>query len=333
MKDSRPAHEVSRREFTFAALASAFLVACGQAKSNAHANIGPEVPSAHPTPFSRFKRIYENPQLRAQFQLFLTNVYNILPEVEFHRAIESASRELATDHQIYVRVQSELPQIRPLLASVRYALPALANQKREIARETAQLVGEHVRADRYVEIGTPGRYVNALRREMHIGNEVVLVNVNAPEFSLEDVAERGQLRRVGAYAALNNYEPLDATAIPMGRVDFITNYIGIHHAPRARLDAFVDSIHAALRPGGVFVLRDHDVDSVDQDTIVALAHDVFNAGLDVPWEENEQELRHFKSADEIEQYVSSRGFRRFGERVAQPGDPTKNLLFAFERTA
>ncbi len=325
--------KVSRREFTFAALASAFLVACGQAKSNAHAHLGPEVESAHPTPFSRFKRIYSNPELRARFQLFLTNVYHILPEVEFHRAIENASRELSTDHEIYARVQAELPQIRPLLASVRYALPALANQKREIARETAALVGERVRADRYVEIGTPGRYVNALRREMHIGNDVVLVNVKAPEFSLEDIAERGQVRRVGAYTALNNYEPLNAATIPMGRVDFITNYIGLHHAPRPRLDAFVDSIHAALRPGGVFVLRDHDVDNLDQDILVALAHDVFNAGLEVAWEENEQELRHWKSADEIEQYLSTRGFRRFGERVAQPGDPTKNLLFAFERTA
>ncbi|MBK8173581.1 MAG: methyltransferase domain-containing protein [Sandaracinaceae bacterium] len=327
---NEPSEAANRREFVLGTLATLFLAACGQ-RSDGRVVSEPEVPSAHPTSFSRFRRIYGNPQMRARFLLFLSNVYHILPETELHRVITQASQDLESDHAIYLRVQRELPRIRPLLASVRYALPALAHQKTEIARETARLVGNRVRAESYVEIGTPGRYVNALRREMHIGNEVVLVHVKSPEFSLEDIAERGQLRRVGEFTNLNNYEPLDPAVVPMGRVDFITNYIGLHHAPRPKLDAFVDSIREALRPGGVFVLRDHDVDNADQDTLVALAHDVFNAGLEVRWAENEEELRHFQSAVAIEHYLAAKGFRRFGDLVAQPGDPTKNLLFAFER--
>jgi SAM-dependent methyltransferase len=118
--------------------------------------------------------------------------------------------------------------------------------------------------------------------------------------------------------------------IPEGKVDLVTNYIGLHHAPRAQLEGFVESIHAVLRPGGVFVLRDHDVRDAAQDTFVALAHDVFNAGLGLPWSYNAAELRFFQSVPAIEQYLAAHGFKRFGPQLAQPGDPTQNLLFAFE---
>jgi SAM-dependent methyltransferase len=159
---------------------------------------------------------------------------------------------------------------------------------------------------------------------------VYLVHVAEPSLAPEDIAERGQLTRVGTYTPLADYAPL-STTIPKGKIDLITNYIGLHHAPRARLDAFVDSIRAALRPGGVFVLRDHDVGDGADDTFVALAHDVFNAGLGFDWSYNAAELRFFQSIAAIESYLGARGFKRFGARLAQAGDPTKNLLLAFER--
>jgi SAM-dependent methyltransferase len=280
---------------------------------------------------SRFRRIYGDARLRGRFLQFLSNVFHLVPEQALHACIAQAAKELTTDREIYLRIRERFPELSPTLSSVRFALPALAKQKTEMARETAQLVGEKVKAERYVEIGTPGRYVNALREHMTIGDEVYLVHVAEPSLSPEDIAERGQLTRVGTYTPLADYAPLNASVIPQGKIDLITNYIGLHHAPRARLDAFVDSIHAALRPGGVFVLRDHDVGDGAQDTFVALAHDVFNAGLGFDWSYNDAELRFFQAIHALESYLSARGFRRFGPRLAQAGDPTKNLLLAFER--
>jgi hypothetical protein len=60
-------------------------------------------------------------------------------------------------------------------------------------------------------------------------------------------------------------------------------------------------------------------------------HDVFNAGLGQPWTYNAAELRFFQSIATIESYLAANGFERFGERLAQPGDPTENLLLAFRR--
>ncbi len=306
----------------------ALLGACGE-----QAGPGAALPNVQPDAAgrSRFRHVYSDPTLRAGFLLFLTNVFHLMPEHALHREIAEAARELATDREIYQRIRERAADIAPMLAGLRYGLPALAKQKAEMAGETAKLVKDRVRAERYVEIGTPGRYVKALRGHMNLGQEVYLVHTSEPSMSPEDIAERGGPFDVGAYVPLDGYAPLSGTIIPEGKIDLVTNYIGLHHAPRAKLDAFVDSIHGVLRPGGVFVLRDHDVKNHDQDDFVALAHDVFNAGLGLDWAYNAAELRFFQSIDAIESYLAKRGFRRVGPRLAQPGDPTQNLLLAFER--
>ncbi len=310
------------------AVCAAALAACGEDLSAAPL---PNV-RRHPQGISRFRHIYADPKLRADFLLFLTNVFHLVPEHDLHHVIAEACSQLSSDRDIYARIRERVPEIAPVLSSLRFALPALAQQKAEMAVETAKLVGDRVRAERYVEIGTPGRYVNALREQMRIGDEVYLVHTVEPSFSPEDIVERGALLDVGTYVPLADYAPLTDSAIPRGKVDLITNYIGLHHAPRPRLDAFVDSIRESLRPGGIFVLRDHDVIDHDRDVFVALAHDVFNAGLGMPWSYNAAELRHFQSIDAIETYLSARGFKPFGPRLAQAGDPTHNLLLAYQRT-
>ncbi|MEY4578690.1 MAG: hypothetical protein RL701_3393, partial [Pseudomonadota bacterium] len=267
---------------------------------------------------------------RGQFLLFLTNVFHLVPEAELHRAIAEAAASHADDQAIYEQLRARFPKLGPAFSSVRFALPALAQQKASMAEETAILLTGRARAEHYVEIGTPGRYVHALREHKVIGEDVFLVHVQEPSLSPEDIAERGQLSKLGHYSALDDYAPLSA-AIPRGQIDLVSNFIGLHHAPRAKLAAFVDSIGEVLRPGGVFLLRDHDVVDAQLDVLVALAHDVFNAGLGYGWSYNAAELRHFQSLAAIETYLSARGFRRFGPRIAQPGDPTHNLLVAFER--
>ena len=84
-----------------------------------------------------------------------------------------------------------------------------------------------------------------------------------------------------------------------------------------------------LRPGGVFILRDHDVTTPQMDAFVSLAHAVFNAGLGVPWETNAKELRHFASVADWVGRLDSVGLRDNGKRLLQAHDPTDNVLMAF----
>jgi hypothetical protein len=89
------------------------------------------------------------------------------------------------------------------------------------------------------------------------------------------------------------------------------------------------SIRRILRPGGIFVLRDHDVTTPEMETFVSLAHTVFNAGLGVPWETNRRELRHFAPVAEWRRRLESAGFRDTGQRLLQAHDPSDNVLMAF----
>jgi predicted methyltransferase len=98
-----------------------------------------------------------------------------------------------------------------------------------------------------------------------------------------------------------------------------------------KLPPFLASIARVLRPGGWFVVRDHDVRDHDMDSFVSLAHCVFNAGLGETWAVNNAELRHFAPVDDWIRRIEAAGFRHSGQRPVQDGDPSDNVLLAFER--
>ena len=289
-------------------------------------------PSAAPAA-SNFRTVYSDPKLRARFYLFLKNVFHLYPEDRFHRLIGGVASRGGTDREIYEQLQERLREIKPLFSQVTYALPALAKQKEEMARQTAALLGSSRTIKGYVEIGTPGRYVNGLRRRFRIEGAVFLLNDRAPGLSLEDIIERGQVRRSGQYVPLGNYEALDAAGIPDASVDLVTNFIGFHHAPAERLEPFVASIRRVLRPGGRLVLRDHDVDGPDMTALVALAHDVFNLGVKLSWDENHAQIRNFTAVKEQVRWLGKMGFERGRGMRLQAGDPTRNTLMVFTRRA
>jgi len=282
---------------------------------------------------SNFKAVYGDAKLRKQFYLFLQNVFHLYPEARFHRLILDVTTRFDTDADIYRAIAARLPEIKPRLAAITYAMPALAKQKEEMASETVELLGPVSSVKGYVEIGTPGRYVKALRRRIKIDGAVFLANDYPPGLSLADIAERGGVRQAGTYVALGNYDAFDAARLPDASIDLITNYIGFHHAPTDRLDAFVDSIHRVLAPKGRLVVRDHDVADGEMEAMVALAHDVFNAGVGLPWEENHAQIRHFRSVEALTKYLATRGFTRSGGERLQAGDPTKNTLLMFVKSA
>jgi hypothetical protein len=284
-------------------------------------------------PTGNFRAIYSNPKLRDQFYFFLKNVFHLYPEERFHELIVSITSRYATDQEIYEEIQRQLPTIKPPLSELTYAVPALIKQKKEMARQTADLLGAERHIQGYVEIGTPGRYVKALRDRLHIRGTVYLVNDVMPGLALEDIVERGQLRSAGGYVPLGNYDPLDGARIPNGTIDLVTNFIGFHHAPAERLDPFVASIRRVLRPGGRLVVRDHDVDGPEMNAMVGLAHDVFNAGVKLTWRDNHEQIRNFQSIAWLEQYLAARGLERSGGTGLQAGDPTRNTLLMFVKRA
>lgn len=278
-----------------------------------------------------YRRVFGDVVWSDRFFLFLQNIYNIIPEAAFHHLIRTACATHVDDESIYRLIQEGLPAITPALAPLRFGLPALFAQKREITRQTVEILGTRRALAGVVEIGSTGRYVSALRKQVKVTGDVVLVNDVAPGGPI-DMVERGQLRPLGRFVPLDDYAPLPNT-IGDASVELVTCYIGLHHCPPERLGAFVDSIRRVLAPGGLFILRDHDVTTPQMDDFVGVVHSVFNAGLRVAWAVDAAERRHFRPCAEWVALLGERGFTDLGHRIRQPHDPTDNLLMAFAVSA
>lgn len=278
---------------------------------------------------SNFHIVYDDLRTRDRFFLFLQNVYHLYPESQFHQLIIDATKEFSSDREIYLALQERLGGIKPFLSEATYGLPALKKQKAEMARQTAELLGKSRRLTGYVEIGTTGRYANGIRDLVPIDGPLYVVNDLEPSFSPNDIVERGQLTKLGEFIQLGNYEPFDGKPIPPESVDLVTNFIGFHHAPPDKRARFIQAVWAVLKPGGRLVVRDHDVHSPEMDAFVALAHDVFNAGLKITWTDNAVQIRNFTSAPQLEEALGQAGFERSTARRLQAHDPTRNTLMVF----
>lgn len=280
---------------------------------------------------SDFHTVYDEVLTQDAFYRFLQNVYHLYPEDRFHTLIKQACALHRGDEAIYRQIQDHLPSIKPFLADLTHALPALAKQKREMSRQTLALLGEKRDIDGYVEIGSTGRYVGDLRKHLRFRGPLVLVNDVAPGNSPVDIVERGRLSKIGSFVPLDEYAPIPEAAIAGASIDLVTCYIGLHHIAPERLAPFVASLHRILKPGGMLILRDHDVRSGDMHAFVALAHAVFNAGLGVAWAVNHQEPRHFTSVAEWSRRLGAAGLRDSGKRLLQAHDPSDNVLMSFIR--
>ncbi|WP_426485705.1 class I SAM-dependent methyltransferase [Flavobacterium sp. 2] len=280
---------------------------------------------------NNFKYIYTNAKLKNQFFLFLKNVFNLYPEKEFHDLIYQNTISKNTDKEIYLATQSKLDDITPMLSSFRYQLPALMHQKNEMSEETVSLLGEDTKYNGYLEIGSSGRYLDFLEESVSIKGKRYYADGRKPKYSFSEMVDRGQIAVGAEYIPFTNYKTKFGDHVPHNSVDLVTIYIGFHHCPLELRTQYISSIRDTLRVGGKMILRDHNCDTEDQKVLVALAHDVFNLGVNETWEYNEKEVRNFYSLDFIIAFVENIGFKFHKKTLYQKGDPTKNALMLFTK--
>jgi len=280
---------------------------------------------------SEFKAVFNDTKWSDDFYRFLQVIFHLYPEDKFHQLIKEETAAGKTDEEIYKSVQSKLKSIKPFLSELTYALPALKKQKKEIVRQTLELLGGVKQINGYVEIGSTGRYISQLRKETKVTGPIYLINDFAPTNSPGDIMERGQLGKLGTFVDINGYDSISSSIIPDASIDVVTCYIGLHHCPVAKLDGFVRSINRILRSGGSFVIRDHNVKTPEMATFVSLVHTVFNVGLNETWEFEAKDFKNFKPANEWAAIIEKGGFKDAGKRILQDKDPSDNTLMLFTK--
>ena len=180
-----------------------------------------------------------------------------------------------------------------------------------------------------IEIGYPGRFVRAMKKKMHIHGQVTVVNYAE---SATDIIQCGFPRPYDRFVPMNDYAPWDTETFQENSVDLVTCFIGLHHIPEDKLDGFLGSIRRALRPGGSFLLVDHNVQDEKTKDYANLAHSVYNAVMGVSIEEEMGEVRNFKSLADWVAILEKAGFSVEMEShtpSVRDGDPTKNSMIRF----
>lgn len=292
----------------------------------------PTVHASSATP-SLFHAVYDDVRQADRFYDFLENVFKLFPPDRLHTLIKEVTGKHVDDESIYREVQTRLPEVTPTASLLTYALPSLARQKAEMGRQTKELLNGRTRLDGYIEIGTTGRYVKAVADNVTLAGEIRLWADKPATYSPVDVVERGRIRPLGTFVPLRDYTPAERDLLPDGCADLVSCYIGLHHIEVPRLEPFVASVARVLRPGGLFILRDHDVKTSGMFGFVSLAHVVFNCGLGEPWSVNAAEPRYFEDVDTWIARLARVGLEHTGPRLLQAGDPTDNVLMAFARAA
>ena len=94
--------------------------------------------------------------------------------------------------------------------------------------------------------------------------------------------------------------------VPDASVDLVTMMQGLHHIPQQHLPGFLQEVVRVLRPGGLFLFREHDALPALM-PMLELAHSVFNAVMGVTDKEEEMELRAFRPLSEWRQILETTG--------------------------
>lgn len=324
---------VSRRQFIqFLGLLGTVVAtpALGQAPVISISPAAP-APSNNDVGAGNFAYIYRNPQLREEFFAFLVNVFHLYPEQQLHQLIQAAAEVYNSDENVYCQLQNKLTDIKPFLGELTFALPALNKQKITMAAQTLQLLDNSRRYEGYLEIGSTGRYIDALEEDFNIVGERYFLAEKAPSYSLSDMIDRNQIWQAGPYIPLADYRPDIGKHIANNSLDLVTVFIGLHHCPIPLREEFLSSIRDAMKPGAFLVIRDHDARNTKMRAVVGLAHDVFNMGTNESWAYNAAELRHFYSLNFLDKWLSNAGFLGDGRRLYQSGDPTHNALMVYRK--
>lgn len=290
-----------------------------------------DVLGVNPKPTGNFSYIYGDDNLKKEFYDFLVNVFHLYPEEKMHGLISSLTQEKFYDQSIYRQAQESLPSIKPFLGDLRYSVPALSKQKDIIAKQTTSLLGDKKTFNGYVEMGSNGRYLDALEEDLNIDGDIFFLSELSSNYSPVDMIDRGQLFKAGKDLKLNNYKPNLKKHISGKSIDLVTVYIGFHHCPLELREEFITSIRDMMTDDGILILRDHDARNEKMRRMVALAHDVFNMGTSETWKYNEDELRNFYSLVELDQMLNKYGFKSDGRQLYQKGDPTKNALMIYRK--
>ncbi len=280
--------------------------------------------------------------LREQCGQFVDNVLRQIPSATLWAYIDKQVQKnpslMDTDAKLYNQCLKDINHLTPTLSIVQ-KMNALRFQKNSIGNQIKKLIGENKTIQGMLEIGGPGTYTSAIRSFTTIQGPVYAMDVSTgatdrlKAFS-PDKPLNGFLP-YDTFIPLANYNPISENDIANNSLDLVLCTIGLHHITPEKLDAFVASIARTLRPGGHFILRDHNSINDDVLHLTHAAHTLFNLlMINCTLKEEQAEYRNFQPIEYWIELLAKHGLRLSKKpQLLQQGDPTLNTMLLFTKVA
>jgi SAM-dependent methyltransferase len=268
-----------------------------------------------------YKIVIENPVLSSKLMQFFEYIFTVYPAQKYHNLVTKAVVESSNDQEAYRYIIDHLSTLeQSRFTTLVTSLASLKQQRNELADQAALFLGDK-KIDGYLELGTPGRYIKALQKRCSLSGETIVAPYSS---GIVNIIEREKI--VSGYRTIPlDYSPL---AISEESLDLVSCFIGLHHIPHEKLDPFLDSVVRVLRPGGLFIVRDHDGEP-DFIPFLNVIHSVYNAGTGVSCEDEQAEVRLFKPISEWKHILARHGLKVRPLELLQKGDPSANTLLCF----
>lgn len=301
---------------------------------------------------SHFRRVFQtSEEMKTEFTAFLKTIFFQLDEKKVFEEMEKLLDDPhKTDEQVYKDLSNRINSTKKRLP-ILSRLWSLYVLKKGMGQQAFQLLKDFDGCNfhDYLEI-YDRRYHKTLQSTAKLSlDKKSIAACDFSSVSLIDRIQAGALFSSYPYKTHINLndpdctDPLlqpEKTHKPLGKevedhsLDLIGCLGGLHHVPEERKDAFVDSLHKKLRPGGIILFRDHDAaPGSEVEALASVVHSFVNAADHIPWKVESKEIRTFKSIEDWTTFMQSHGFTRISkESLVLKDDPTQNAMIAFVKT-
>lgn len=281
--------------------------------------------------------VFNNQINRATFSPFADNVLRQYTGEQLLAVTNTIQNDThpKTDKEFYTELLKKIPNITAK-PNFHHQLKLVSFQKKLLAEQALSLLDDK-KINGCVEIGTPATYSSTiLAKKIFSGKRYVINDKQrfTDRFQASSCNPFTNFLKYDQFIPLNNYQAITQTAIPDNSVDLVICFIGLHHVPIATLDTFIASIKRILRPGGTFLLRDHDAHTPELVSITYAAHSVYNATI--PQESVDAEMSEYRNFQPLQFWINkleAHNFKTDEKRIQQEGDPSLNTMIKFTKQA
>lgn len=272
------------------------------------------------------KALEPNSPIKNEVNDFIDNILMNISSKRFSILMERIlSDTRLNDDKIYLEMLSRIEEARGnAIGTLKRKLISLISLKKELTSLLKPYLPQKTYSG-YVEIGYPGRMVRSLKKIAKIKGPIYIIS------NYESRIEAGFPYPYSKQFPIHDFAPLTKN-LPKDFVDLASCFVGLHHIPEENVHDFVQSIADILRPKGIFILMDHNVDNENMELLAKTIHTIYNASMTIDPEMNKNEIRNFHSKEYWVETLKEHGLELIEHPpLIREGDSTKNELMIFEK--